>query len=103
MRLVDFRTAGRLIAVTVPFAVVGALLSRHVPGQALKLGYGTAMIGLAALLLRDSSGRALAGEGGPGVPTPNRRGAHERLNRRPRLSANPITRTCRAALASNAI
>ena len=78
MRLVDFRTAGRLIALTVPLAVVGAVVSRHVPVQALKLGYGMAMIGLAALLLRDTSGPELAGEGAPGAPAANRRGVEER-------------------------
>lgn len=78
MRLVDFKTAGRLIAVTLPLAVVGAVVSRHVPGQVLKLGYGMAMIGLAALLLRDGSGPEFAGEGGPAAPVPNRPGAEQR-------------------------
>ena len=54
MRLVDFSTAWRLIAITLPLGVLGALASAQAPVQVLRLGYGVAMIGLAVLLVREA-------------------------------------------------
>jgi hypothetical protein len=53
LRLVDIATAKRLIAVTLPLGAIGALASARAPEQALRLGYGAAMIGLAILLARE--------------------------------------------------
>jgi uncharacterized protein len=50
MRLVDLRTAWSIMAVTVPLGALGALAARQVPAQALRIGYGVAMLGLAVLL-----------------------------------------------------
>src|SRR5216684_6675545 len=49
-RLPDVLTARRLIIVTVPLAVAGAVLAHHAPVTWLRLGYGTAMLGVAWLL-----------------------------------------------------
>jgi len=57
-RLVDTATARRLIAVTLPLGAVGAVASAHAPVQALRLGYGAAMVGLAVLLVRDAAEHA---------------------------------------------
>src|SRR6266540_2889948 len=54
-RLVDTATARRLIAVTLPLGAVGAVASAHAPVQALRLGYGAAMVGLAVLLVREAA------------------------------------------------
>ncbi len=54
LRLVDSSTAWRLIALTVPLGMLGALASAQAPVQALRLGYGVAMIGLALLLVREA-------------------------------------------------
>lgn len=55
LRLVDTSTAWRLIAVTLPLGMLGALASAQAPVEALRLGYGVAMIGLAVLLVREAS------------------------------------------------
>lgn len=54
MRLVDSATATRLITLTLPLGTLGALASAHAPVQALRLGYGVAMVGLAGLLVRET-------------------------------------------------
>lgn len=53
MRLVDYRTAGALIVVTLPLGALGAVAARHAPAQGLRLGYGIAMLVLAWLLARE--------------------------------------------------
>jgi uncharacterized membrane protein YfcA len=53
LRLIDAATAWRLIAITLPLGAIGAIASAQAPEQALRLGYGAAMIGLAALLSRE--------------------------------------------------
>lgn len=55
LRLVDSATAWRLIALTLPLGMLGALSSAQAPVQALRLGYGVAMVALALLLLREAS------------------------------------------------
>ncbi len=67
MRLVDLRTARTLAAVTVPLAVLGAVLAHHAPATALRIGYGLAMLGVALLLMHD--GRAPQGSR-PEAPCP---------------------------------
>ena len=57
MRLVDMATARRIIVVTMPAGALGAIAARHAPVQALRLGYGVAMLGLAWLLSRQTHGR----------------------------------------------
>lgn len=57
LHLVDLPDARTLVAVTFPLGVLGAVLSYHVPSQALRLGYGIAMFGVAWLLGRGSEGR----------------------------------------------
>lgn len=52
--LVDSATAWRLIALTLPLGVLGALASAQAPVQGLRLGYGVAMVGLAVLLVRET-------------------------------------------------
>ncbi len=54
LRLVDTATAWRLIALTLPLGMLGALASAQAPVQALRLGYGVAMVGLALLLVREA-------------------------------------------------
>ena len=54
LRLVDSATAWRLIALTLPLGMLGALASAQAPVQALRLGYGVAMVGLALLLVREA-------------------------------------------------
>lgn len=54
LRLVDSAAAWRLIALTLPLGMLGALNSAHAPVQALRLGYGVAMVGLALLLVREA-------------------------------------------------
>lgn len=63
--LVDGASARRLIAVTLPLGAAGALTARHVPAQALRIGYGVAMLGLAAVLPRHHEG-STAPDGAPG-------------------------------------
>jgi len=55
LRLVDTVTALRLLAVTMPLGAVGATASAHAPVQALRLGYGAAMVGLAVLLVQEAA------------------------------------------------
>jgi uncharacterized membrane protein YfcA len=50
--LVDTQTARTLVVVTVPAAVIGALAARWVPGQALRLTYGVAMLAVAGIMTR---------------------------------------------------
>jgi len=56
LRLVDTATARSIIAVTLPLGAIGAIAARHAPVQALRLGYGAAMLGLAWLLSRHTDG-----------------------------------------------
>jgi len=53
LRLVDTATARRLIALTLPLGMLGALASAQAPVQALRIGYGAAMVALAVLLVRE--------------------------------------------------
>ena len=55
LRLVDSATARRLIALTLPLGMLGALASAHAPVEGLRLGYGAAMVGLAVLLVREAN------------------------------------------------
>lgn len=57
MRLVDTRTAWSIVAVTLPVGAAGAIAAAHAPAQALRVGYGILMIGLAAVLARKATGR----------------------------------------------
>ncbi len=66
MRLVDIKTAKSIILITLPLAALGAIAARHVPAEALRIGYGIAMLVLAWLLLRDEPGGKPATE----VPAP---------------------------------
>lgn len=50
LRLVDVETAKRLIAVTLPLGALGAIVARQVPADAIRIGYGVAMLGLAWML-----------------------------------------------------
>lgn len=54
LRLVDKATAWRLIALTLPLGMLGALASAQAPVQALRLGYGVAMVALAVILVREA-------------------------------------------------
>ncbi|MEJ7754532.1 MAG: sulfite exporter TauE/SafE family protein [Candidatus Limnocylindrales bacterium] len=54
LRLVDSATAWRLIALTLPLGMLGALASAQAPVQALRLGYGVAMVALAVILVREA-------------------------------------------------
>lgn len=56
MRLVDIKTAKSIILITLPLGALGAIAARHVPAEALRIGYGIAMLVLAWLLLRDEPG-----------------------------------------------
>ena len=71
LRLVDSATAWRLIALTLPLGMLGALASAQAPVQALRLGYGVAMVGLALLLVREAqpaeTDAAAATTGTPGL------------------------------------
>ncbi len=71
LRLVDSATAWRLIALTLPLGMLGALASAQAPVQALRLGYGVAMVGLALLLVREAQPAetdvAAATTGAPGL------------------------------------
>ncbi len=51
--LVDTVSAKRLVVVTLPAGMLGALAARRVPADVLRIGYGVAMLGLAYLLFRD--------------------------------------------------
>jgi uncharacterized membrane protein YfcA len=64
MRLADLKTARSIIAVTLPLGALGAVAARHTPAQALRIGYGVAMLGLAWLLARRPPGRP-ADQGAP--------------------------------------
>src|SRR5680860_904843 len=61
LRLVDSATAWRLIALTLPLGMLGALASAQAPVQGLRLGYGVAMVGLALLLVREAQPAATTG------------------------------------------
>lgn len=65
MRLVDVQTAKSIILVTLPMGALGAIVARHAPIEALRLGYGVAMLGLAWMLLtskdEEPSGEPLQG------------------------------------------
>ncbi len=68
MRLVDLKTAKALILITLPLGALGAIAARHVPAEALRIGYGVAMLALAGLLLRDHpGGKAARNEPAPAV------------------------------------
>ena len=71
LRLVDSATAWRLIAFTLPVGMLGALSSAQAPVQALRLGYGFTMVGLALLVAREAQPAktdfAAAGAGTPGL------------------------------------
>ena len=54
LKLVDSATAWRLIALTLPLGMLGALASAQAPVQALRLGYGVAMVALAVILIREA-------------------------------------------------
>ncbi len=58
MRLADTAEARSLMIVTIPLAVVGAVLAHHAPATFLRLLYGLAMLGVAWILFPggDSSG-----------------------------------------------
>jgi uncharacterized membrane protein YfcA len=62
MRLADLQTARSIIVVTLPLGALGAIAARYVPAQALRIGYGVAMLGLAWLLARKPPGRPAADE-----------------------------------------
>lgn len=74
LRLVDTATARRLIALTLPLGMLGAMASAQAPVQSLRLGYGVAMVGLALLLVVESHpaepavASTASGPGAPGVP-----------------------------------
>ncbi|MFQ5689081.1 MAG: TSUP family transporter [Gemmatimonadota bacterium] len=51
-RQIDFSTAGRVLAVTVPLAVAGRLASYFVPGTGLLLLFGLILAGLAVVIYR---------------------------------------------------
>jgi len=53
LRLVDLGTAWRLVAVTLPLGMVGAIASAQAPVDLLRIGYGVAMVALAFLLVRE--------------------------------------------------
>ncbi|WP_034271505.1 sulfite exporter TauE/SafE family protein [Haloechinothrix halophila] len=97
LRLVDTITARMLIWVALPLGAIGAIASAHAPADALRLGYGVAMLALAALLSQEARVRETApatapssgsgdtaavvsgGSGGPGaVLVPGDDTAHER-------------------------
>lgn len=61
MRLADLRTALSVVAVTLPLGALGAVAARQVPAQALRIGYGVAMIGLAWVLARKEESPATPG------------------------------------------
>jgi uncharacterized protein len=68
MRLVDLKTAKALILITLPLGALGAIAARHVPAEALRIGYGVSMLALAGLLLRDHPGsKAARDEPAPAV------------------------------------
>jgi hypothetical protein len=74
--IVDTQTARTLVVVTVPAAVIGALAARWVPGQALRLIYGVAMLAVAGIMTRHllvparrlAGIRASAAEASPPAP-----------------------------------
>lgn len=71
--LVDTVAAQRLVVVSLPAGMLGAVIAQAAPTDALRLGYGVAMVGLAALLMREPSGHGAQktiarGGGGPDRP-----------------------------------
>ncbi|HEX6335314.1 MAG TPA: sulfite exporter TauE/SafE family protein [Jiangellaceae bacterium] len=86
LRLVDMATAKMLIAVTLPLGAIGALASAQAPEQALRLGYGAAMIGLAFLLAREVHERtpdAVTAAGATDHALVNVTGSDSRIRRGP--------------------
>lgn len=74
LRLVDSATAWRLIALTLPLGMLGALASAQAPVQALRLGYGVAMVALAVILVREAHPADTAAAGAaytPNVDSPH--------------------------------
>jgi len=72
-RLVDVETARSLVLLALPFGVLGSILGSHVPADALRIGYGIAMLALAYVLLQDDhKGKRPFDEPtvGPGSPEP---------------------------------
>jgi uncharacterized protein len=57
MRLVDGRTAGSIVLVSLPAGAAGAIVARHAPVAALRIGYGLLMIALAVLIAHKTPGR----------------------------------------------
>ena len=68
LRLVDSATAWRLIALTLPLGMLGALASAQAPVQALRLGYGVAMVALAVILVREAHPADAAAPGAAYAP-----------------------------------
>lgn len=53
LRLVDVVTAWRLVMITLPLGMLGAVASAQAPVGVLRIGYGLAMVVLAFLLVRE--------------------------------------------------
>ncbi len=53
---VDFRLGMRVLAITVPLAIVGRLVAYFVPGNGLLLVFGLVLIGLAFIIFREYQG-----------------------------------------------
>lgn len=68
LRLVDSVTAWRLIALTLPLGMLGALASAQAPVQALRLGYGVGMVALAVILVREAHPAEAAAVDEPAEP-----------------------------------
>jgi uncharacterized protein len=58
--LIDYRVAGQMIYVAVPFAAAGALASAYLDPALLKTIYGVMMFGLAGVLVRQSAVRPVS-------------------------------------------
>jgi uncharacterized membrane protein YfcA len=72
-RLVDTATAWRLVALTLPLGMLGAVASARAPVQILRLGYAVVMIALGLLLVRESAtARAPRAVTGPHPGAPSR-------------------------------
>ncbi len=53
-RLPDYRLVRKVVVVTVPLAIVGALLAKEAPASTLKAIYGLVMFGVAAVLVAEA-------------------------------------------------
>ena len=53
---VDFRLGMRVLAITVPFAIVGRLVAYFIPGNGLLLVFGLVLIALAFIIFREYQG-----------------------------------------------